>query len=172
MDFEGRVLGQLTIGRRFGLDVGGRYGVQRPRTLFRRVAPPERVLAPLSTRHLVEWKPGTYFGIEIAPVWRFTQELDLAGEYRFFRKHRDSFELVGPSVGAPVDTSVLETESGTTLHEIGGSLRYDTLARLGAGVRPMQVHMRVMRALAGGGGQTPVTTQVELGVRLFRRIWG
>ena len=171
MDFEGRLLGQLTLGRRFRLDVGGRYGIQRPRTLVRRVAAPETVLAPLSTRELVEWKPGAYFGIEIAPVWRFTEELNLAAEYRLFRKYRDSFELAGVSMGAPVDTRLLEVESGVTLHEVGGSLRYDTLARLGDGVRPMQVHMRVVRAVAGGGGQTPVTTQVELGVRLFRRLW-
>jgi hypothetical protein len=171
MDFEGRLLGQLTLGR-LGLAVGGRYGIQRARTLVRRVAPPETVLAPLATRQLVEWTPGAYFGIEVAPVWRFSEELNLAAEYRVFRKYRDSFELAGSSVGAPVDTRVLEVESGVTLHEVGGSLRYDTLARLGAGVRPLQVHFRVMRAVAGGGGQTPVTTQVELGVRLFRRIWG
>jgi len=171
MDLEGRLLGQLTIGRWFGLNVGGRYGNQRSRTLVRRVAPPETVLAPLSTRQLVEWRPGAYYGVEIAPVWRFTEELNLAGEYRLFRKFRDSFELAGASVGAPVDTRVLEAESGVTLHEVGGSLRYDTLGRLGEGVRPMQVHLRVLHAVAGGGGQTPVTTQVELGVRLFRRIW-
>jgi hypothetical protein len=155
------------------MQVGARYGVQRPRTLVLRVAPPETVVAASSTRHLVEWTPGSYFGVEIAPVWRLSDELSIAGEYRVFRKYRDAYELAGASVGAPVETSVLEIESGVTLHEVGGTMRFDTMARwLGAGVRPLQVHMRVLRAVAGGGGQTPVTTQVEFGVRLFRRLWG
>lgn len=172
-DLEGRLLGQLTVGRHLGLHLGSRYGIQRPRTLLRRVAPPELVLSPGSTRQLVEWTPGSYFGIEVAPVWRVSDELSIAGEYRAFRKYRDTYELTGSSLGAPVDPSVLELESGVTVHEIGGTLRYDTLARwLRDGARPMQVNFRVMRAVAGGGGQTPVTTQVELGVRLFRRVWG
>jgi hypothetical protein len=171
LDFEGRLLGELTLGRRLGLQAGGRYGVQRPRTLIQRVAPPETVLAPWSLSQVVEWTPGSYLGVEVAPVWRFTGELDLVAEYRFFQKRRDSYEMVGPSFVA-ADPSVLEVESGITVHEVGGSLRYDTLSRLGAGVRPIQAYLRVHRAVAGGGGQTPVTTQVELGVRLFRRVWG
>jgi hypothetical protein len=172
MDFEGRLLAQLSAGRRFGLQAGGRYGLQRSRTLVRRVASPEMVLAPASARQLVEWEPGAYFGVEIAPIWRFTEELNLVAEYRAFRKFRDSYRLVGPSLDGSLDTRVLEEESGVTLHEVGGSLRYDTLGGLGSGVRPLQAYMRVVHAVAGGGGQTPVTTQVELGVRLFRRMWG
>jgi hypothetical protein len=173
LDVEGRLLAQLTFGRRLGVHVGGRYGVQSARTLVLRVAPPETVLAPAVTRALVRWTPGAYYGVEIAPVWQFTSELTLVAEYRAFRKPRDTYEVVSTVAGSPpVDPTVLEIESGVTLHEVGGALRYDTLWRLGAGVRPLQVHMRVLHAVAGGGGQTPVTTQVELGVRLFRRIWG
>jgi hypothetical protein len=170
-DFEGRLLARLTAGP-LGLHMGGRYGVQRSRTLVRRVAPPETILAPASTRQLVEWEPGAYFGVEIAPVWRFTEELNLVAEYRGFRKFRDSYQLVDPTTGGSLDLGVLERESGVTLHEIGGSLRYDTLGRLASGVRPLQAHLRIVHAVAGGGGQTPVTTQIELGVRLFRRFWG
>jgi len=170
-DFEGRLLARLTAGP-LGLHVGGRYGVQRSRTLVRRVTPPEMILAPASTRQLLEWEPGAYFGVEIAPVWRFTDELNLVAEYRGFRKFRDGYQLVDPSTGGSLDLGVLEQESGVTLHEIGGSLRYDTLGRLSSGVRPIQAHFRILHAVAGGGGQTPVTTQIELGVRLFRRFWG
>jgi hypothetical protein len=37
---------------------------------------------------------------------------------------------------------------------------------------PLQLHMRVLHAFEGGGGQTPVTTQLEFGVSVFRRFWG
>jgi hypothetical protein len=173
MDVEGRLLAHLTFGSRLGLHAGGHYGVQRARTLVRRVVPPETVLAPAATRYLVRWTPGSYYGVEIAPVLRFTSELTLVAEYSLFRKLRDSYDLVDTFAGTPpVDPAVLEIESGVTLHQVGGALRYDTLWRLGTGVRPIQAHMRVLHGVAGGGGQTPVTTQVEFGVRLFRRIWG
>lgn len=173
-DLEGRVRAGLTFGQRLGLLTGARYGVQLSRTLVRRVAPPEVVLAPVTTRQLVEWTPGAYWGFEVAPGFRFSRELTLAGEYRVFRKYRDEYQLAGASVGAPVDPYVLEVESGVTLHEVGGTLRYDSVARALAGESgwPMQLQFRVLRAVAGGGGQTPVTTRVEFGVRLFRRLWG
>jgi len=173
-DLEARLRGALTVGDRIGVLGGARYGIQLPRTLVRRVAPPEVVLAPLSTQHLVEWSPGAYWGFELAPAFRFSDELSVAAEYRVFRKYRDEYELTGASVGAPVDPLVLEEESGVTLHELGGTVRYDTLTRwLGGGdVRPLQLHARVLRAVAGGGGQTPITTRIEFGVRFFQRIWG
>jgi len=172
-DLEGRLLAQLRAGSRLGLALGARYGVQRPRTLVRRVAPPEVAIPAAATRHTVEWTPGAFYGLEIAPTLYVSDELSFSAEYRGFRKYRDRYELAGSSVGAPVDPSVLEVESGVTVHEVGGSLRYDSLARwLGEGARPMQVNFRFVRAVAGGGGQTPVTTQVELGVRLFRSLWG
>jgi len=174
LDFEGRLLGEVTFGRRLGLRAAGRYGVQRPRTFVRRVAPPEQVLAPLSSRHLVEWNPGAYFGVEVAPAYFITPELSVAGEYRVYRKWRDEYALTGSSAGAPVDPVVMQIESGVTVHHVGGILRYDTVARRmadGSGW-PLQLHLRLLHAVAGGGGQTPVTTHLEFGLSVFRRFWG
>lgn len=173
-DLEGRLLGELTLGRHLGFRAGGRYGVQMSRTLVRRVAAPEQVLAPLSSRQLVEWNPGAYFGIEVAPSYRISPELSVGAEYWAFRKYRDAYTLTGVSQGAPVNTAVLEIESGQTVHQVGVILRYDSVARglAGATSWPMQLHFRYQRAVAGGGGQTPLTTRVEFGMRLFRRFWG
>ena len=97
-----------------------------------------------------------------------------SAEYRAFRKYRDDYELAGLTINSALDPSVLEVESGITLHEIGGTLRYDNVVRVlgGAGGWPLQLHLRFLRAVSGGGGQTPVTTRAELGVRFFRRLWG
>jgi hypothetical protein len=173
-DFEGRLLGEVLWRDRLGIRAGGRYGIQQPRTLIRRVAPPEQVLAPLEGRQLLEWDPGAYFGVEVAPSFFFSPELSLGAEYYAFRKYRDTYTLTGASVGAPVDPVVMQVESGVTVHQVGGILRYDTVARrmaTGTGT-PLQLHLRVRRAIAGGGGQTPVTTRLEFGIRLFRRFWG
>jgi len=172
LDLEARVSGALVVGSRVSLVAGARYGTQRPRTLVRRVAPPEQPLAPLATRAETRWDPGEYWAVEVAPGWRLSRELTLEGEYRVFRKYRDRFTASGG--GTSFDTSVLEVESGVTLHEVGATLRYDTLTRwLADGTtRPLQLRGRLLHAVAGGGGQTPVTTRVEFSVRLFRRLWG
>jgi len=169
-DVEGRLLGELTLGRRFALRGAARYGIQMSRTLVRRVAPPEQVAAPIDARRLVEWDPGAYFGLEVAPSYRFAPELSLGAEYRVYRKYRDTYTLTAGSVGAPVDPVVMQVESGVTVHYVGGILRYDTVG--GESLTPLQLHLRVHRAIAGGGGQTPVPTRLEFGVRLFRRFWG
>jgi hypothetical protein len=173
-DLEGRLLAELALGRRFSLRAAGRYGVQLPRTLIRRVAPPEQVLAPLSSRQLVEWDPGAYFGVEVGPSFRFSPELSVGGEYRVYRKWRDEYTLAGVSEGAPVDPVVMQIESGMTVHQVGAALRYDNVARRMAGesVVPLQLHFRLLTSVAGSGGQTPVTTHLEFGIRLFRRLWG
>ncbi|MDH3272554.1 MAG: hypothetical protein OEN56_14550, partial [Gemmatimonadota bacterium] len=173
-DVEGRIMGELLYGRRLGVRAAARYGVQMSRNLVRRVAPPEVVLAPLSSRQLLEWDPGSYFGLEVAPSYLFAPELSVGAEYRVYRKYRDTYTLTGSSVGAPVDPVVMQIESGITLHQIGAILRYDTVARRMAGesVSPLQLHLRVLTSVAGGGGQTPIATHLEFGVRLFRRFWG
>ena len=173
-DLEGRLLAEMTFKSRLGIAFGGFYGVQMSRTLIRRVASPEVVLPALSTRQLVDWNPGEYFSFELAPTFRFSRELSLLGQYSIFKKSTDTYELTGNSMGASVDPRVMELESGLTLHQIGGTLRYDTVARWhGAGDSgPMQLHLRVQKAIAGSGGQAPVTTRVEFGVRVFQRFWG
>jgi len=173
-DIEGRLMGDLMLGRRLAIRGAARYGVQMSRTLVRRVAPPEEVLASIESRQLVEWDPGSYFGLEVAPSYRLQPELSLGAEYRVYRKYRDTYTLTGASVGAPVDPVVMQIESGITVHQVGGVLRYDTVARSMAGesIRPFQLHLRVLRTVAGGGGQTPVTTHLEFGIRMFRRFWG
>jgi hypothetical protein len=35
----------------------------------------------------------------------------------------------------------------------------------------MELHLRVIHTVAGSGGHTPVSTRVEAGIRLFRRVW-
>lgn len=174
LDLEARLGGALTLGGRVAVLAGARYGVQMPRTLARRVAPPEVVLPERSTRQLLEWDPGSYWSLEVAPAIRLSEELSVGGEYRVHWKQRDRYELTGISAGAPVDPAVLEVESGMTLHEAGLTLRYDTTTRwrTDGRTRPLELRGRFLGAAAGGGGQTPVTTRVEFGVRVFQRAWG
>jgi hypothetical protein len=170
-DVEGRVIAMLAFGP-IRLSAGALYGVQSETTLTRRVVPPEVVVAPLSTRRSVRWSPGSYVSLEIEPAIRVTDDLSLVGVARYFEKRRDEFALVEPDPG--LDATVLALESGVKLTQVGGGLRYSTVAswRDGVATRPLELHVRLMRARSGSGGHTPVTTRVEAGVRLFRRFWG
>lgn len=171
-DFQGGLTGTLKLGSRVGLTGGGYYGVQGATTVTTRVARPELVLAPLSTRTELTWRPGSYMGAGIAPTIHLAPSITLHGEYRFFHKARDEFELI--DVSSPLNPAVLEIESGVKAHVVGGGLRYDTVDawRRGESSFPIEVHMRLLTTLAGSGGQVPKATRVEAGLRLFHRLWG
>jgi len=171
MDLEGRTTAAIVL-RRFGLEAGGWYGVQRSTMLTKRVAPLELAMPPISTRQLVRWSPASYLGLEVAPSVRLTDELSFTAQYRFFRKGRDVYELVDPAM--PLDVNELARETGVKLHQIGAGLRYTTVRKWAAGIapKPVELHLRVIYTAAGSGGHTPVSTRIEAGIRLFRRFWG
>jgi hypothetical protein len=171
-DFQGGLTGTVRFGTHVGLTAGGYYGVQRPTTVTTRVVPPEVVLAPLSTRTELTWRPGSYLGAGIAPTLRPAPSITLHGEYRYFQKGRDEFELA--DVTSPLNPAVLAVESGVKAHLVGVGLRYDTVDawRRGETSVPMEVHMRLLTTVAGSGGQVPKATRVEAGLRLFHRLWG
>jgi len=171
-DLQGGLTAEMAIGRHLGLVGGAFYGTQGSTRLTTRVAPPEQVLAPLSTETDVRWDPGSYYGVGIAPVIKLAPSVTLSGEYRYFHKDRDRFTLVDP--GLTLDPTVLSVESGIDRHMVGGGIRYDTVDRWrrGEASNPMEIHVRLLSAIEGGGGQTPKTTRIEAGVRLFRRFWG
>ncbi len=171
-DYEGSLIMRLTLGRHFALAAGGKYGVQGSTALTKRVAPAELIMPPVLTRQLVTWNPGTYVGIEVAPSIRVTSAVSLTGQYRFFHKRRDSFEISDPA--STLDPTVLALESGIKAHQVGGGIRYDTVEPWLSGLagNPMEIHVRVLYTLEGSGGQTPESTRVEAGIRLYKRFWG
>lgn len=172
LDHEMGVTGSLLFADRVGLSAGGRYGVQSSTTVTRRVAAPEEIFAPSSTIAELTWQPGRYVAAGVAPVVRLGGALTLFGEYRYFEKARDEFSLASPDPA--LNPVVLELESGVKVHQVGGGLRYDTVSRWLRGETsvPMEVHVRLIQSIAGGGGQTPKSLKVEAGLRLFRRFWG
>lgn len=171
-DFQGGLTATLQLGSRFGLTGGGYYGSQGATTITTRVAPRETVLAPLSTRTQVRWRPGFYVGASVAPSLHLAPSITLAGEYRYFHKGRDRFELI--DAASPLNPAVLEIESGVKAHQVGGGLRYRTVDawRRGEASMPMEIHIRLLTTFDGSGGQVPKATRIEAGLRLFRRLWG
>lgn len=176
MDVEARLFGAVRAGDRLGLRAEVRYGIQQAKSLILRVAPHEVVMPPLNTRRAVRWRPGSYLAFSLSPRWHLTDQLSVSGDYRFFSKGNDHFEIIGDRVvdGVDADPLDLEHESRVTFQEAGLGLTYSTMDtwREGLTGSPLEFNLRVVRAVSGGGGRTPKITRFELGFRIFRRIWG
>jgi hypothetical protein len=182
-DIEGGVFAHLSWGR-LAASAEGRHGRQLSTTLPRRVAPPDEVLAPLSSRRMVEWSPGDYVQLSLTPRLHLTPELSLTGTYRYTSmsaaEYRDIESVptdepgfqgyVGPSWGA----EVLASKSEETTHEIGLGMTYSTLEawREARAASPVELSFAVRSAVSGSGGLTPKALTLRLGIRLYRRFWG
>lgn len=177
-DIEGGISGFLYIGSRFGIRSSGRYGLQMPTTLMRRVAPPETVMPLVSALREVSWSPASYIRLEVEPAWTLSPQLYGFGTYRFYSKNSDSYQLINDGESAlnagamPVSVEDLENESSRVFHQVGLGLRYSTLnAQTPDKQRPADLYGRVIYTVAGSGGHTPITTRVEFGIQLFQKFW-
>ena len=170
IDIEARVVGAFRWRSFAGVRIGARYGVQQPLVRELRIASPDDIFAPLSTLRSATWHPGSYLGVDAEPAWTVTDELSVVGAYRLFAKSRDRFVLDVAESGAP-DPAALELESGATWHRAGLGIRYSTTDPLGARMSsPFEVNIRWLFPVAGSGGQVPVASSLEVGIRLFRRM--
>ena len=80
-------------GRSFGLWADARYGVQMTGSTARRVFDPATTFAPRATETTLDWTPGNYLAVELAPWYRLAEPVALIGGYRFFRKGEDAFAV-------------------------------------------------------------------------------
>jgi hypothetical protein len=183
-DVEARAFAHVRSGRA-GFWGNVRYGVQRPRTLLRRVGPPEVVFVPAVNLADVKWSPGDYLDLELVPRYHFTDELSLVAAYRFFRKQEDAFSRVSPPRDPPAtpplpsplvfrDVGLLASGSGETLHEAGAGLFLSTVqaSSQGRASVPLEAHLGVKWAVAGSGSASPKGVRANVGLRLFFRLWG
>jgi len=163
----------------------GIFGQQLSTTLPRRVAPPEVVLAPVSSRRTVEWSPGSYVLFTLSPRFHVTPELAFSGFYRYSSKGADEYRETGTGVpanepgfqgylGPSWEASVLGEETERTWHEVGAGMVYSTMDawETGRTSNPLELSLSVRSAVSGSGGLTPKTLGLHLGIRLYRRLWG
>jgi len=183
-DVEGRVFVNLETAR-FGLWADARYGVQTSTVVARRVGPPDAVFRSPAGLRNVEWDPGDYLRLEVAPRIQLTREVALSAGWHLWSKGEDTFEAAPPDPGEPPappadalnlfsDVSLLAAETEETRHGVGVGLTYSTLRAWQEGRTsvPFEGRVRVRKAIAGSGGRTPETLHLEFGLRLYPRIWG
>lgn len=177
MDMEASVFGTVAVGSRFGGWVRARYGIQREGTVYRRISAPDDFIPPVSAHTLVSWDPGNYLDLELAPFFRLNPRFAFSVRYHLYSKGQDSYSVtVTPDPEAPPlpPIELLDQETEATIHEVGFGLTLSGLAaaREGKAWFPFEAYAAFFGAISGSGGQTPKVGRAQVGLRVFRRIWG
>ena len=176
-DLELQGFAGASFGRRLGLWLDVRYGIQGTTELFRRAESPDRGFPALTTRTPVRWTPGNYFEGRLTPRFRLTDVVSIAVDLRHFSKAGDTFERLTLPDSVPVlpggDPTLLELETEQTAQEFGVGFVYSTLAARRAGKTDSAVELSLLfqSARSGSVGRTPKTSLVQVGFRLFRTFW-
>lgn len=179
MDLEGSVFGLVEFGRWVGAWGRARYGIQQEGSVVRRIAGPSQVLPEVYRRAPLNWTPGNYLELELNPRFYFTPEMTFGVRYHMWHKAHDTYSLgdIDPELLEALNlpsTTLLELETQQTLHEVAFSATYSTVAanRRGESPIPLMVRAAYYHPVAGSGGQTPNGGRLQIGLTLFRALWG
>ena len=179
MDVEGSVFGRAEIGDRFGGWGHFRYGFQLEGEATRRITDPDGVLPNWRRTAPLRWTPGNYMDLELSPWFNFTPEMTFGVRYHFWHKGQDEYALqdMDPEAAALLnypDPALLNLETEQTLQEVGISATYSTRAANDRGEArfPVLIRATYFRPISGSGGQTPKGSRLQVGLTLFRSIWG
>ena len=133
LDFEGRVIQELTLAGRVWLNLAIRAGTQRPGTRARRVSPLDAFLVPYEATTVLSWDPGDYAAVDFAPLYRFAPQFAAGVTAGYWTKRADRYGYrsaqdsitIATALGAPTPASVLDIVRW--LHD-DPSQRYDYLS--------------------------------------------
>lgn len=144
-----------------------RRGFQLSDELTRRVAPPDRPFAVVSTASIVERNLGDYWSVRLSPRLQVNDVVSFGLEYSLWRKGGDVYRIVSAGPDAP-DSTPLESETEETRHRLGIGVFYRTTDRVRAGIArlPVEMHLTFQTAVAGSGGQTAVSSFISTGLRV------
>ncbi|MYB98293.1 MAG: hypothetical protein F4X60_07045, partial [Gemmatimonadetes bacterium] len=141
----------------FGLWADFRYGIQLPGTTERRVFSPDFTFAPASSQLQLDWDPGDYQFVELAPWFRFVRSMTVVAGYRYYRKGRDSFtrpataETGSVQAAGAQDPEILVPHSGASSSRITFGLVYNRDVPAGDGTRGGPLEIRLLyRGVVGG----------------------
>ena len=165
---------------RFGLWVDLRYGIQMKGTTERRVFDPDVTFAPLSSQVKLDWDPGDYQFVELAPWFRVAESMTLLAGYRYHRKGRDAFAVAGgdgtePASGEPApDPEILVPHSEVSSSRLMVGMVYNraTPTPDGRTGRPLEIRLVYRQVVGGSGGNVPNAGSIEAGFRFFTELWG
>lgn len=131
-DIEIQVAQELTLLHRLGLNAMVRAGRQQPGMRERRIGPQSTLLIPHAALAQLNWDPGDYAAIDIAPMYRFTQTFGVGVTAGYWTKQRDRYSYrstqdsidVATRLGGPVSAGVLDAGTEQRWTRLGVAVTY------------------------------------------------
>jgi hypothetical protein len=168
-DLEGQLTQELTAGPLW-LNVAVRAALQRPGTRVRRVAPPDAFLVPAAATTSLQWDPGDYAGVDVAPLLRLAPEFALGFTASYWSKQRDHYTFQSPQdsialatrLGVPTSASVLDEGTSQRRLQLGFAVTYNGPTLEGG----FSIEQTV-----SGAGVVPAATVYRLVLRTARKFF-
>ncbi|HWC74233.1 MAG TPA: transporter [Gemmatimonadales bacterium] len=132
-DIEIQLAQELTLFRRLWLNLSLRAATQRPGTRDMRIGPQSELLIPHAALAKLNWDPGDYVAIDIAPMYRFSKFFGAgftAGYYAkqtdhySYRSAQDSIDVTTHMGGTPLAASILDPGTAVRRWRLGAAMTY------------------------------------------------
>jgi hypothetical protein len=151
---------------RLGLWLSAAYTLQMADRLDRRIAPPDRPLAPASMLATVDRNLGDLLRVSAHPAFRLAPDFRAFVSAAYEKKWADRFSRDGTPIPE------LETFTGRETWAFGAGLLYRVdQGRVGS-VLPIEASLSYQAAFFGKGGATPKAGRFALALRLYYNLWG
>ncbi|HYU09569.1 MAG TPA: hypothetical protein VEK77_09340 [Gemmatimonadales bacterium] len=167
-DIEIQAAQEVTLLHRLWLNAAVRAGWQREGTRERRVGPVSQLLLPHAALAELNWRPGKYAAIDVAPMYRFGRPFALGFTVGYWAKQQDEYSYrsvqdsidVATRLGAPIPASVLSPGTSQRWTRIGVAMTY-----FGPDV---EGSFSFERTVSGSGGFEPAATVFRIVMRTSR----
>ena len=167
-DIEVQVAQELTVFDRVWLNALVRAGRQQPGTRERRVGPQSVLLIPRAALATLNWDPGDYLGVDVAPMIRFSKVFAVGFTAGYRTQKRDRYTYRSPQdsldiamrLGAPVSAAVLDAGTALRWTRLGFAMTYAASG--------MEGSLSIEQTVSGSGGRVPVATVLRIVMRTSR----
>jgi hypothetical protein len=167
-DLEIQAAQELTLFHRIWINAAVRAARQMEGTRQRRVGPMGTLLIPRGALATLNWQPGDYAAIDVAPMYRFGKPFALGVTAGYWTKQRDQYSYrtaqdsidVATRLGAPVSASVLNAGTSQRWVRLGVAMTY-----YGPDV---EGSFSFEKTVSGSGGFVPAATVFRIVMRTSR----
>ncbi len=167
-DLEVQVTQELVVAGRLWLNLAGRAGRQLEGIRERRTGPQTQLLIPVGATARLNWRPGDYAAIDVAPMYRFHPAFGVGISAGYWTKRRDHYSYrsaqdsidVATRLGAPVPAGVLDPGTSQRWLRVGVVMTY--------AVPEVEGSLSLERTVSAAGDRVPAATVLRIVMRTAR----
>ena len=167
-DLEIQGTQELVVAGRLWLNAAVRAGRQLAGTRERRVGPHTTSLIPRAATARLDWRPGDYAAVDVAPMYRFHPSFGFGVSAGYWTKRRDRYAYrsaqdsidVATQLGAPVAAGVLDAGTSQRWLRLGVVMTY--------AAPEVEGSFSLERTVSASGGRVPAATVFRVVMRTSR----